>query len=83
MSAAFPELVSVIFCEELLPTLMLPKLTAVGLMLNSGCVGVCGCVPVPLKAIAMGEPGALLAIEMLPLAPPAEGGVKVADTLTL
>ena len=83
MSAAFPELVRVIFCEELLPTLMLPKLTAVGLMLNSGCVGVCGCVPVPLKAIAMGEPGALLAIEMLPLAPPAEGGVKVADTLTL
>jgi hypothetical protein len=62
---------------------MLPKLTAVGLMLNSGCVGVCGCVPVPINAIAMGEPGALLAIEMLPLAPPAEVGVKVADTLTL
>jgi hypothetical protein len=31
----------------------------------------------------MGEPGALLAIEMLPLAPPAEVGVKIADTLTL
>ena len=85
MSAAFPELVRVTFCEELLPTLTLPKLTVVGLMLNSDCVcvGVCACVPVPLNAIAKGEPGALFAIEMLPLAPPAEDGVKLAETLTL
>jgi len=66
---------------------MLPKLTVVGLMLNSDCVCVgvcaCACVPVPLNAIAKGEPGALLAIEMLPLAPPAEDGVKLAETLTL
>jgi hypothetical protein len=85
VSAAVPELVSVIFCEELLPTLTLPKFTVVGLMLNPGCVCVCGCdcVPVPLNVIVMGEPGASLAIEMLPLAPPAEDGVKIAEKLTL
>jgi hypothetical protein len=85
VSAALPELVRVIFCDELLPTFTLPKLTVVGLVLNSDCVcvGVCACVPVPLNAIAMGEPAALLAIEMLPLAPPAEDGVKLAEKLTL
>lgn len=83
MSAAFPELVRVIFCEELLPTLTLPKLTLVGLMLNSDCACGCGCVPVPLNEMAMGEPCALLAIEMPPLAPPAEDGVKLAEKLTL
>jgi hypothetical protein len=83
VSAAFPELVRVIFCEELLPTLTSPKLTVVGLMLNSGCVGVCACVPVPRNAIAMGEPAASLAIEMLPLAPPTEDGEKLAEKLTL
>lgn len=81
MSAAFPELVTVIFCEALLPTLTLPKFALAGLMLNSDCV--CVCVPVPLNATVMGEPGASLAIEMLPLAPPAEDGVKLAEKLTL
>jgi hypothetical protein len=65
------------FCEELLPTLTLPKFTLVGRMLH------CGCVPVPLNAIAMGEPEASLAIEMLPLALPAEAGVKLAEKRTL
>jgi hypothetical protein len=77
VSAAFPELVRVIFCEELLPTLTLPKFTLVGLMLNSDC----DCVPVPLNSVVMGELGASLAIEMLPLAPPAEDGVKLAEKL--
>ncbi len=81
MSAAFPELVRVIFCEELPPTLTLPKLTLAGLMFNSDCV--CVCAPVPLNAMVMGEPGASLAIEMLPLVPPTEGGVKLAEKLTL
>jgi hypothetical protein len=83
VSAAFPELVRVIFCEELLPTLTLPKLTLVGLMLNSDCVCACDCVPVPLNATVIGEPGASLAIEMFPLAPPTEDGVKLAEKLTL
>jgi hypothetical protein len=85
VSAAFPELVRVIFCEELPPTLTLPKLTLVGLMLNSACVGVgvCDCVPVPLNAIVIGELDASLAIEMCPLAPPTEDGVKFAEKLTL
>jgi hypothetical protein len=85
VSAAFPELVRVIFCEELFPTLTLPKLTLVGLMLNSDCVcvGVCDCVPVPLNAIVIGELDASLAIEMRPLAPPTEEGVKLAEKLML
>src|SRR5260370_26756659 len=34
----------------------------------------CGCTPVPLRAIASGEPGALLVMETLPVAlPVAEG----------
>ena len=79
MSATFPELVRVIFCEELLPTLTLPKLTLAGLMLNPDCV----CVPVPLNATVVAEPDASLAIEMLPLAPPTEDGVKLAEKLML
>jgi hypothetical protein len=35
-------------------------------------------VPVPDRAIAAGEPGALLTIEMLPVAAPAEVGAKMA-----
>jgi hypothetical protein len=79
VSATFPELVRVIFCEELLPTLTLPKLTLAGLMLNPDCV----CVPVPLNATVVAEPDASLAIEMLPLAPPTEDGVKLAEKLML
>jgi hypothetical protein len=36
-------------------------------------------VPDPDNAIAAGEPGALLTIEMLPVAAPAEVGVKMAE----
>ena len=35
-------------------------------------------MPVPDKAIAAGEPGALLTTEILPLAAPADAGAKVA-----
>ncbi|MGC1637038.1 MAG: hypothetical protein WA744_16405 [Candidatus Acidiferrales bacterium] len=65
------------FCEEFLPTFTLPKFTLVGRTLH------CGCVPVPLNAIVMGETEASLAIEMLPLALPAEDGVKAAEKLAL
>ena len=47
-----------------------------------GVAAICGCVPVPVSAIASGEFGALLTIEMLPVALPAVAGanraVKVA-----
>jgi hypothetical protein len=36
-------------------------------------------VPVPLNAIVAGEPGALLTIEMLPVAAPTEVGLKLAE----
>ena len=74
---ALPPFETVIVCELLLPTTTLPKAAL------DGAVAICACVPVPLKAIAMGEPGALLAIEMLPLAPPAEDGVKLAESPAL
>lgn len=69
-TTAFPELVSVTFCEELLPTAMLPNGTFVGLIVKPGC----DCVAVPLSGIASGEPGALLTIETLPVAAPAADG---------
>jgi hypothetical protein len=37
-------------------------------------------VPVPLRAIAIGEPGALLVMEMLPFALPAVVGANLAVT---
>jgi hypothetical protein len=66
-----------IVCELLLPTTTFPNATL------DGAAAICACVPVPLNAIAMGEAGALLANEMLPLAPPAEDGVKLAESPTL
>src|SRR5260370_30011097 len=36
----------------------------------------CGCTPVPLRAIASGEPGALLVMETLPVALPAVEGAN-------
>ena len=71
-TTAFPELVSVTFCEELLPTAMLPNGTFVGLIVKPGC----DCVAVPLSGIASGEPGALLTIETLPVAAPAAVGAN-------
>jgi hypothetical protein len=69
---AVPEFVNVIVCEPLLPTPTEPKLTLAGLAPS------CPCVPVPDRAIAAGEPGALLTTEMLPDAAPADIGAKVA-----
>ena len=69
-TTAFPELVSVTFCEELLPTAIFPNGTFVGLIVKPGC----DCVAVPLSGIASGEPGALLTIDTLPVAAPAAVG---------
>ena len=71
-TTAFPELVTVTFCEALLPTAMFPKGTFVGLIVKPGC----DCVAVPLSGIASGEPGALLTIETLPVAAPAAVGAN-------
>ena len=71
-TTAFPELVRVMFCDEFPPTAILPNGTFVGLIVKPGC----DCVPVPLSAIASGEFGASLAIEMLPVAAPAAVGAN-------
>src|SRR2546425_9772039 len=66
---ALPELVNVTFCTPLLPTSTLPKLTL------GGVTESCGCTPVPLRAMVLGELGALLTSETLPdTLPVAVGG---------
>ena len=70
-TAAFPVLESVTVVGELvLPAATLPKLTLEGLALSVPCV------PVPLRAIVAGDPGALLVIEILPEALPADVGAN-------
>jgi hypothetical protein len=60
-----------------LPTTTPLKLTAVGEAANPACV------PSPASAIVIGEFGALLEIEILPLALPADVGENCAVKLTL
>ncbi len=74
---ALPPFETVTVCELLLPTTTFPNAAL------DGATAICACVPVPLNAIAMGAPGALLANEMLPLVPPADDGVKLAENPTL
>lgn len=70
---ALPLFETVMVCELLVPTTTLPNAAL------DGATAICACVPVPLNAIDKGEPGALLAIEMPPLALPAEDGMKLAE----
>jgi hypothetical protein len=72
---AFPGLLRVIVAVPVLPVFTLLKFTLVGLMVSKGCGGA---VPIPLSAMLSGEFGALLVIEMLPLAFPAEVGANLA-----
>jgi hypothetical protein len=72
VTLAVPPFVSVIVCAALLPTATLPKATLAGLAVS------CACTPVPLSAIDIGEPGALLVIETLPLALPVAAGENFA-----
>jgi hypothetical protein len=67
-----PPFVSVKLCEPLVPVATFPKAALVGVAAN------CGCVPVPLKGIVNGEFGALLTIEMFPLAAPLVVGANCA-----
>ena len=72
VSEAVPPFVIFTGVVFVLPSVTLPKLTGVGF------AEICGCVPVPLKAIVKGEPGALLVIETLPVALPADVGANCA-----
>jgi hypothetical protein len=58
--------------DPLFPTTTLPKLTADGELPKPGCV------PVAVSVIVIGEFGALLDTEMLPLAFPVDVGVNCA-----
>jgi hypothetical protein len=73
VTVALPLFVRLTVCELLVPVVTLLNAALDGVAFN------CACIPVPLNAIAAGEPGALLTIEMLPVAAPAEVGVKIAE----
>lgn len=77
MTLAVPLFVRLIVCELLFPVETLPKPAVLGTAPS------CACVPVPLNAIVSGEFGALLVIEMLPLALPAVVGKYCAVKLAL
>jgi len=68
VTLAVPELLNVKVCVPLPPTSTLPKLKLEGLAVSVPCT------PVPLNAIAAGDPGALLLMEMLPEALPVDAG---------
>jgi hypothetical protein len=72
---AFPGLLSVMVAVPVLPTFTLLKFTLAGLMVSKGCGGA---VAIPLSAMVRGEFGALLAIEILPLAFPVVVGANFA-----
>lgn len=63
--------------DPLLPITTFPKVTAEGMLANPGCV------PAPLSAIDMGEFGALLEIEILPVALPTDVGENCAVKVIL
>lgn len=74
---ALPVFFSVITLELLLPTTTLPNERLVGLADSRASS------PVPLKATVVGDPAALLVIEMLPEALPSAVGVKVTENVVL
>jgi hypothetical protein len=69
----FPVFVSVTFCEELVPSFTLPKLTLKVLALSVRVVT----TPAPVKLIVSGEFGALLTRKIDPAKVPVELGVNV------
>ena len=77
VTVALPPFVRVTVCELFVPVVTLPNAAVEGVAFS------CGCVPVPLKAIVSGEFGALLTIEMLPLAAPADVGANCALNVVL
>ena len=74
---ALPLFLRVITSELLLPTTTLPNATLAGLAKPSDCI------PVPLSAIVAGDPDALLAMEMVPVALPSAVGAKATEKVPL
>lgn len=66
-------------CELVEPTVTLPKLALEGVKLIEACKA----TPVPLSAIVEGEPGALLAIVIVPGRLPADVGANLALNVAL
>jgi len=70
VKAAFPVFVKVTFCELDCPTVMLLKVSAEGLIENAGCM------PVPLKGMAIVALLALLTMVKVPEAAPGDCGAN-------
>jgi hypothetical protein len=77
VSAAVPVLVTVIACDFVWPSTMLPKLKVAGERLNPGAAAV------PVTGIVSGEFPALLTIEIDPVMLPDADGEKAAPSVTL
>jgi hypothetical protein len=77
VTLADPVLERLTEADPLLPTTTLPKLTAEGVLANPGCV------PAPVNAIDIGEFGASLETEILPLALPTDVGENFVMKLIL
>lgn len=79
VTLAFPEVLSVMVCVPVLPTVTLPKTALAGLALKAElCV-----TPLPERMIVCGDPAALSVKEMLPVPAPVPVGINRAlnDTL--
>src|SRR5437867_13336007 len=72
LTLELPVLVRVTLCVMLLPTDTLPKLRLVGLAESCSVAA----TPLPLSGMAVGEPGALLTSETLPVTLPTPAGAK-------
>jgi len=73
LTLEFPVFVTVTVCvAELVPVVMFPKLRLVGLIPNMKVAA----VPVPLSATGVGDVGASLTMEILPVASPTDTGRK-------
>ena len=74
---AVPGFLTVSVWVPVAPAVTLPKLTLVGV------TEICGCTPVPLNEIVVGEMVAVLTTAMLPAAAPAVAGAKFAVSARL
>lgn len=77
VSVAVPPLVKWIVWELLVLVTTLPNAALLGVAES------CGCVAVPVREIVRGDPGALLTIEMLPVALPAVVGANFAVSVVV
>lgn len=75
VSGPFPGFDTVTTCEVLLPTVALPKFRLAGLAVIWGCAA----TPIPLRLTSIGEFGALLLIEIFPVALPPVVGANFAE----